>query len=104
MLGLIKISDEPLKDSLTDKLGQASHGAEHERGVDHLIQGLVELLPKRGGMRPLHERVKWLRLAAGIFDLGYKADDAEHGEISIAVVREACALRRRHSSTEQLHG
>jgi len=55
-------------------------------------------------MRPLHERVKWLRLAAGIFDLGYKADDAEHGEISIAVVREACALRRHHSSTEQLHG
>jgi hypothetical protein len=66
----------PSIDSLTEKLGQASHGVEHERGIDHLIQGLVELLPKRGGTWPLHDRVKWLRLAAGIFDLGYKTDDA----------------------------
>ena len=78
----------PAIDSLTEKLGQAGRSVEHERGVDHLIQGLVELLPKRGGMWPLQDRVKWLRLAAGIFDLGYKADDAERSEISIAVIRE----------------
>ena len=76
------------RDSLTEKIGQASQSVEHERGIDHLIQGLVELLPKRGGIWPLHDRVKWLRLAAGIFDLGYKADDAEDAEISIAVVQE----------------
>jgi hypothetical protein len=93
----------PSRDSLTEKLGQASHGVEHERGIDHLIQGLVELLPKRGGMWPLHDRVKWLRLAAGIFDLGYKADDAAHAEISITVVQEA-AIHPPSSSTARTEG
>jgi hypothetical protein len=89
-------------ESLTDKLGQASHGVEQERGIDHLIQGLVELLPKRGGMWPLHDRAKWLRLAAGIFDLGYKADDAEHAEISIAVVQEEATHPPSSSTTRTL--
>ena len=73
--------------------GQASHGAEYERGIDNLIQGLVGLLPKRDGIWPLEERAKWLRLAAGIFDLGYKAGDGEHKEISIAVVKQEAANR-----------
>jgi hypothetical protein len=90
-------------DSLTKKLGQASHGVDHERGIDHLIQGLVELLPKRGGMWPLHDRVKWLRLAAGIFDLGYKADDANHAEITITVVQDE-AIHPPSSSTARTQG
>src|SRR3990170_4167530 len=73
--------------------GQANHGAEYERGIDNLIQGLVGLLPKRGGIWPLEDRAKWLRLAAGIFDLGYKAGDGEHKEISIAVVKQEAANR-----------
>ena len=74
--------------------GQASHGAGYERGIDNLIQGLVGLLPKRGGIWPLEDRAKWLRLAAGIFDLGYKERDGAHSqEISIAVVKQEAANR-----------
>ena len=65
------------------KLGDA-HAADYERRIDNLIRGLVDLLPKPDGIWPLDDRAKWLRLAAGIFDLGYKADDGEHREISIA--------------------
>jgi hypothetical protein len=82
---------------------EARHGVEHERGIDHLIQGLVELLPKRGGTWPLHDRAKWLRLAAGIFDLGYKTDDAEHAEISISVVQDE-ANRPASRSTAKTQG
>jgi hypothetical protein len=55
--------------SLKEKLvsAQASHTA-----IDNLIRGLVDLLPRPDGIWPLDERVKWLRLASGIFDLGYK--------------------------------
>lgn len=70
-------------ESLTDKL---LHAAEYERGrgiTDHLIRGLVERLPKPDNIWPLDDRVKWLRTAAGIFDLVYKAGDGERGEISI---------------------
>jgi hypothetical protein len=68
-------------ESLTDKL---LHAAEYERGItDHLIRGLVERLPKPDNIWPLDDRVKWLRTAAGIFDLVYKAGDGERGEISI---------------------
>jgi hypothetical protein len=73
--------------------GQASQGAGYERGIDNLIQGLVDLLPKRDGIWPLEERAKWLRLAAGIFDLGYKAGDGEQKEISISVVKQEAANR-----------
>jgi hypothetical protein len=76
-----------------------SHGPQYERGIDHLIQGLVDLLPKRDGIWPLHERAKWLRLAAGIFDLGYKAGDAEHADINIAVIKQVVANRPVSSST-----
>jgi hypothetical protein len=71
-------------EGLTEKLlsVQADHSA-----IDNLIRGLVDLLPKRDGIWPLDDRAKWLRLAAGIFDLGYKADDGEHREIIIALVK-----------------
>ena len=77
-------------ESLTAKLlsAKASHAAEAARGItDPLIQGLVDRLPKPDGIWPLDDRAKWLRLAAGIFDLGYKAGDSEHNKISIVVVK-----------------
>jgi hypothetical protein len=93
----------PSRDSLSEKLGQASYGVENERGIDHLIQGLVEMLPKRGGKWPLYDRVKWLRLAAGIFDLGYQPADAERGEISIAIMQEE-STHPPSSSTARTQG
>jgi hypothetical protein len=47
----------------------------------------VDLLPNPNGIWPLDDRAKWLRLAAGIFDLGYKAGDSECETISIVVVK-----------------
>ena len=75
---------------LQDKAGAAADKAhttaDYERGIDNLIRGLVDLLPKAGSDWSLDDRAKWLRLAAGIFDLGYKAGDGKDREISIAFV------------------
>src|SRR5215510_7841560 len=60
--------------------------AENERGINNLIRGLVDLLPKPGSDWPLDDRAKWFRLAVGIFDLGYKAADGKDKELSIAFV------------------
>jgi hypothetical protein len=68
---------------LTEK---ARTTADYERGIDNLIRGLVDLLPRPGSDWPLDDRAKWFRLAAGIFDLGYKAGDGKDREISIAFV------------------
>ena len=73
-------------ESLTAKLlsAKASHAAEAARGItDPLIQGLVDRLPKPDGIWPLDDRAKWLRTAASIFGLVYKASDGEHREICI---------------------
>lgn len=73
--------------SLTERLlsAQASQAAEYERGIDNLFRGLVDLLPKPNSIWTLNDRVKWLRLAADIFDLGYKAGDSRNREISIVL-------------------
>jgi hypothetical protein len=55
--------------------------------IDSLVRGLVDLLPKPDGVWPLDDRAKWLRLAAGIFDLGYRLGDGEDRQISIAVAK-----------------
>src|SRR5262245_13379342 len=68
---------------LTEK---ARTTAEYERGINNLIRGLVDLLPKPGSDWSIDDRAKWFRLAAGIFDLGYKATDGKDREISIAFV------------------
>jgi hypothetical protein len=60
---------------------------ENPVAIDNLIRGLVDLLPKPDAVWPLDDRAKWLRLAAGIFDLGYKASDAKHMQINIGVVK-----------------
>jgi hypothetical protein len=63
--GFMHMRKPQQRDRLTEKLlsDQASH-AEYRRGIDSLIQGLVDLLPKRDATWPLRERAKWLRLAA----------------------------------------
>src|SRR5262245_5654170 len=73
---------------LTEK---ATTNADYERGIENLIRGLVDLLPRPGSDWPLDDRAKWFRLAAGIFDLGYKAGDAKYTEISIAFVTHGLA-------------
>jgi hypothetical protein len=66
--------------------------ADYERGIDNLIRGLVDLLPRPGSDWPLDDRAKWFRLAAGIFDLGYKAaGEGKDREISIAFVTHGFA-------------
>ena len=65
--------------------------ADYERGIDNLIRGLVDLLPRPGSDWPLDDRAKWFRLAAGIFDLGYKAGDGKDREITIAFVTHGLA-------------
>ena len=69
----------------------AARAAEYQRGVDNLIRGLVDILPNANDIWSLDDRAKWLRLAAGIFDLGYKAGDGEQKTISIVVSKpEPC--------------
>jgi hypothetical protein len=82
-------------DRLTELLSDQASQAEYRRGIDSLIQGLVDLLPKRDGIWPLQERAKWLRLAAGIFDLGYKPGAGEHREINIVVVKQEAPVSGR---------
>ena len=47
----------------------------------------MDLLPKPDSIWSIEDRVKWLRLADGIFDIGYKTEDGEQGEISIVASR-----------------
>ena len=49
---------------------------------------MMDLLPKPDSIWSIEDRVKWLRLAEGIFDIGYKTGDGEQGEISIVAVRQ----------------
>jgi hypothetical protein len=70
---------------------KACTASDYERGIDNLIRGLVDLLPRPGSDWPLDDRAKWFRLAAGIFDLGYKAGDGKDREISIAFVTHGLA-------------
>jgi hypothetical protein len=51
--------------------------------TDPLIQGLVDRLPNPDSTWSLDDRAKWLRTAASIFGLVYKASDGEHQEISV---------------------
>jgi hypothetical protein len=68
-------------------LGAQSNDVEaNNRATDSLIQGLVDRLPKSNGIWSLDDRVKWLRTAASIFDLVYKAGDGERRDISIVFI------------------
>jgi len=77
-------------ESLTAKLlvAQQSNAEVPDIGrTDLLIQGLVDRLPKPNDIWSVDDRAKWLRTAASIFDLVYKAGDGEHGEISVALAK-----------------
>jgi hypothetical protein len=74
-------------------LAEARTNPDYERGIDNLIRGLVDLLPKPGSDWPLDDRAKWFRLAAGIFDLGYKTGDVKDREIVITLVAHASAKK-----------
>ena len=66
----------------------ANHTPDYDRGIDRLVQGLMDLLPAPDSIWSIEDRVKWLRLAEGIFDIGYKTGDGEQGEISIVAVKQ----------------
>jgi len=71
---------------------QASDAEGDDRRItDLLIQGLLDRLPKPNGIWSLDDRAKWLRTAASIFGLVYKASDGEHREISIVFVKQEVA-------------
>jgi hypothetical protein len=59
---------------------------EANKAADPLIQGLVDRLPRNGTWN-LDERAKWLRTAASIFGLVYKAGDGEQRDISVELVQ-----------------
>ena len=76
-------------------LGQPRGG---DKGVgdgttDPLIQGLVDRLPKPDSPWSLADRVKWLRTAANIFVLIYKAGDGEGREIRLVLAKDETADR-----------
>jgi hypothetical protein len=74
---------------------EGSHAGEYRPGItDHLIRGLVDRLPQPDAIWPIDDRAKWLRTAAGIFDLVYKAGEDERREISIAFVKQEAANRQ----------
>jgi hypothetical protein len=64
-----------------------SNVRENPAAIDGLVRGLVDLLPKPDAVWPLDDRAKWLRLAAGIFDLGYRVGDGDDGQVRIVVVK-----------------
>jgi len=62
-----------------------------DRGTDLLIQGLMDRLPEPNDIWSLDDRVKWLRTAASIFNLVYKASDGEYRDnrdISIVLITD----------------
>ena len=66
----------------------ANHTAEYDRGIDRLVRELMDLLPEPDSIWSIDDRVKWLRLAEGIFDIGYKTGDGEQVEISIVAIKQ----------------
>jgi len=73
-------------------LDEKSSDTEENGGIsDLLIRGLVNRLPTPDSTWSLDARAKWLRTAASIFGLVYKADVSERGEISIDLASEQVA-------------
>jgi hypothetical protein len=73
-------------------LDEKSSDTEENGGIsDLLIRGLVNRLPTPDSTWSLDARAKWLRTAASIFGLVYKADISERGEISIDLASEQFA-------------
>ena len=79
-------------------LDEQSSVTDDEGGIsDLLIRGLVNRLPSPDSTWSLDSRAKWLRTAASIFGLVYRADGSERGEISIDLASEqVVAEPKRH--------
>lgn len=58
-------------------------------GADPLIHGLFSKLPEPETEWPLAARQKWLQTAANIFDLMYAPTEADAGELSVRIERNA---------------
>jgi hypothetical protein len=69
----------------------------HAHAVDHLVRGLIDLLPKTDSYWRHEDRVNWLRLAAAIFEVGYKSDAPPSG-ISILAVRQVAKPKQSSDS------
>ena len=71
---------------------QASDAEGDDCGTtDLLIQGLLDRLPKPNSIWSLDDRARWLRTAASIFGLVYRASDGEHTEIRVVFAKEEAA-------------
>jgi hypothetical protein len=71
----------------TTDVAEAITSSEKAGTSDLLIRGLVERLPESDEVWSLDERAKWLRTAASIFALVYRASEAEEGEIGVVVAK-----------------
>jgi hypothetical protein len=56
--------------------------------ADPLMQALINRLPKPEGIWSLDDRAKWLRTAANIFSLVYRASDGEVRDVSVVLVKQ----------------
>lgn len=83
-------------------LDEGSSGPDEEAcgTSDLLIRGLVNRLPAPDSTWSLDNRAKWLRTAASIFGLVYKASENEHREISIDLGREQVASEPSSARTK----
>jgi hypothetical protein len=75
-----ELEETPILD-LVDATEQSY--VESSKMPDPLIQALVDRLPKPDTIWSLEDRAKWLRAAAIIFNLVYKADEAKESAAKI---------------------
>jgi hypothetical protein len=83
------------RSTLVRESAPGAHTVEDQHAMDYLVCGLLNLLPKTDSVWRLEERVKWLRLAADIFEVGYKAGDSALGEISIVAIKQVAVARAK---------
>jgi hypothetical protein len=74
----------PRAETLTPPTPLALHAAgpraaqpEHDKNTDPLVQALLDRLPKAGTIWSIEDRAEWLRTAASVFGLVYKASDGD---------------------------
>jgi hypothetical protein len=88
-------SSEPdftkLQTTGSDRRSKVGSESSHNHAVNHLVRGLIDLLPRTDSMWSAEDRVKWLRLAADIFEVGYMPGDSASTEISIVAVSQVSA-------------
>jgi hypothetical protein len=84
---LLSVRDKPRAAENSAAAANSATVQANPAAIDSLVRGLVDLLPKPDGVWPLDDRAKWLRLAAGIFDLGYRLGDGEDRQLRIAIVK-----------------